>query len=271
MLKIKNTYFNSYPIIFHHGGYPPMFLSWTDIKKQVFNYFSDGSNETFRGRKEKTDYPIPTLSNLSSELSNKLTVLIVTNFKEKGSAARSLDYFNYSYSLIGKDIIKFTFYEKYKEIINFISSVETKYLMLLDSDDVFIIDQLDNLVETFEKEMNCQMLFNASISNCPIEKNNIVCKKQTEFEKSVVPEITPYKYLNAGIWIANVDFLKKTYKTLLKLGTDCFDDQAIFKKFYKIFYPEVKIDYSCKYFQSLRWSKELEEKYKMQLELEIGD
>ena len=271
MLKIKNTYFNSYPIIFHHHGYAPndfLFLLGIDIKKQVFNYFSDGSNKTFRGRKEKVDYPIPRLSNLSSQFSNELTIFMINNLKEKGSAARSLDYFNFPYTVVGKDIVKFTFYKKYQEITNFIPSVKTKYLMLLDSDDVFITGQLDNLIETFEKDLNCKMLFNAGATDYPIEEN-IICKKQTEFENSLAPKNTLFKYLNSGVWIANVDFLKETYKTLVKLGSDCFDDQAIFKKFYNIFYPEVKIDYCCKYFQTLRFPNKFDEKYKMQLELEI--
>jgi len=268
MLKIKNTYFNSYPIIFHYNGNSHVFLDKMFLKKQVFNYFSGGSNKTFRDRKENINYPIPTLSNLSSKLSNELTILIITNLKEKGSAARSLDYFNFPYTVVGQDIVQYTPYEKYKKIINFIDSVKTKYLMLLDSDDIFIIDGLNNLVENFEKDLNCKMLFNAEPWDWPID-NNLICQKQTEFENSVSPKNTPFKYLNSGVWIANVDFLKETYKTLVKLGSDCFDDQAIFKKFYKIFFPQVKIDHCCKYFQSLQWSKKFDEKYKIKFELEI--
>jgi len=266
MLKIKNTYFNSYPIIFHHPGNTLMCLDGIGIKKQVFNYFSDGSNKTFRGRKEKVDYPIPKLSNLSSEFSNKLTILMINNLKEKGSAARSLDYFNFPYTIIGKNLKRYSSYYKYKEIINFIPSVKTNYLMLLDSDDTFITGQLDNLIETFEKDLNCKMLFNAEAWDGPVE-NNLICQKQTEFEEKIAPENTPFKYLNSGAWIANVNFLKETYKALVKLGSDCFDDQAIFKKFYRIFYPQVKIDHSCKYFQTLKLSKEFEEKYNIKLEI----
>jgi len=265
MIKIKNKYFNSYPVVFHHNGRPSRFNhpSGKLIKKKVFDYFSDGSGDTFRGRKERVDYPIPKKSSEFNKISDKLTIFMVTNLVEKGSAARSLDYFNLKYKIEGKNIVKYTPFEKYKKLIDFIPTVKTKYMMLFDTDDVFIVDGLGSLVNNFEKEMDCKMLFNAECWNYPK-----VDQEQTRFEEEVVLFNTPFKYLNSGVWISNVEFLKDKYEELLSLSS-YNDDQAIFKRFYKMFYPKVKIDYKCKYFQSLTWSKWFEDKCPGRLDLEV--
>jgi hypothetical protein len=267
MIKIKNKYFNTYPVVFHHNGRPSLFQhpSGVALKRKVFNYFSDGTLNTFRCRKSKTNYPIPAISNEFNELSKKITIFMVTNLKEKGSAARSLDYYNIPYTIGGKDIVHYSHLEKFKTLIDFIPSVETEYMILFDSDDVFVIDGLDQVVDTFEEEMDCKMLFNAEGWNYPKGLD----KEQTEFELSVAPEDSPFKFLNSGVWIANTKFLKEHLQELSNLESYSPNDQGIFKRFYKMFYPKIKIDHKCKYFQSLPWTPWFEKHYPSRLDMEV--
>jgi hypothetical protein len=266
MIKIKNKYFNTCPVVFHHNGRPSRFNhpSGVSLKKEVFDYFSNGNRKTFKGRKERVRYPIPKKSDIYNDLSKKLTIFMVTNLKEKGSAARSLDYYNMPYTIEGRDIVKYANFEKFRKLVNFIPSVKTEYLMLFDSDDVFVIDGLEKVVDTFEEEMDCKMLFNAEAWNYP--KGDA---EQKEFERLLAPEDSPFKYLNSGVWIANTVFLQKHLDTLIDLARSAPGDQIVFKKFYKILYPDIKIDHRCKYFQSLTWSNWLKDHYPSRMDLEI--
>jgi hypothetical protein len=266
MIKITNTYLNSCPVVFHHNGRPSRFNhpSGVSLKRKVFEYFSDGTGQTFRGRKEKTNLCLPKKSDTYNELSEKLTIFMVTNLEEKGSAARSLDYFNLPYTIVGSDIVNYTPFDKLNKLVEFIPKVETEYMMLFDTDDVFITDGLDRVVNTFEKEMGCKMLFNAECWNYP--KGD---KEQTAFEEDVTSEENPFRYLNSGVWVANTEFLKSKIDVLEELKNYSHDDQAVFKRFYKMFYPDVKVDHNCKYFQSLTWSAWFEEHYPNRMDMEV--
>ncbi|KKM05780.1 hypothetical protein LCGC14_1750620 [marine sediment metagenome] len=235
------------------------------MKKRVFDYFSDNSGNTFYGRKEKMIYPIPKKSKTTNPMANKLTILMVSNLKEYGSAARCLEYYGIPYVVIGKDIPVFQGQEKLKKIIEFIPSVKTEYFMLLDSDDIFIVDGFEEIINTYERRLDCKMLFNAEGWSFPKGENEL-----KQFEESVAPKDNPFKYLNSGAWISNTEFLHSIYDTLLEVDSKRAIDQSVFKELYKIFYPQIKIDYGCEYFQSVPWSTWFSKYYpgRMNLELE---
>ncbi len=234
MVKIKNKFMNTYPVIFHHNGRPSLFRNSSayTLKGKVFEYFSKGEdNGFFRGRKEKLNYCIPKKKKICDPVFNDLTVAMISNLEEYGSAARSLEYYGIPYTVVGKEISVFDGWKKFKKIIEFIPTVNTKYLMLLDSDDVFIVDGMERVMN-YEKDMDCKMFFNAEGWSFP--KGNT---KIDEFEKSIVPEDIPFKHLNSGVWIANMDFLNSVYDVLIKIKPFVKDDGSVFKELYKMFYP----------------------------------
>ena len=268
MIKVKNKFFNSYPIFFHHHGRPSRFINSVgfDIKKKLFEHISDGTGSTFYGRKEGIYHNIPKKATKINSISNKLTVLMVSNLEEYGSAARCLEYYGIPYVVVGDDITFFEGWVKFNKIIEFIPKVNTEYLLLLDTDDVFIVDGIEEFVNTYEERLDCKMLFNAEAWFFPKGNNSI-----REFEESKVLEDNPFKYLNSGVWIANTEFLKSVYSDLINIIPYAKIDQAVFKELYSLYYPKIKIDSQCIYFQSVIWSAWFEQAYPgaMDLELEI--
>lgn len=264
-MKIHNIYFDTFPVIFHHHGQS----KWSNhsmglpLKYKFFKeIFTRNSLGTFTGRKEKIVYPVLPINKLT-KINEQITIFIVTNLSEKGSTAYCLDYFGIQYILVGSSINQFDGSKKYKEIIKFIPNIKTKYVMLLDSDDIFIIDELFNLVETYEKVYECNMLFQAESWNFP--RGN---PEMDTFEKNIVQDSNPYKHLNSGIWISNTKFLQSIYQDLLNITPHTPGDQPVFKEMYKMYYPDIRIDSNCVYFQSLAWSSWFENKYQGVLNLE---
>ncbi len=120
MVKIKNKFMNTYPVIFHHNGRPSLFRNSSayTLKGKVFEYFSKGEdNGFFRGRKEKLNYCIPKKKKICDPVFNDLTVVMISNLEEYGSAARSLEYYGIPYTVVGKEISVFDGWEKFKKII----------------------------------------------------------------------------------------------------------------------------------------------------------
>jgi len=268
MIRVKNNFFNSYPVFFHHHGRPSRFRNSVglDIKKKLFEYVSDGTGITFYGRKDGIHHQIPKKANELSLISNKITILMISNLEEYGSAARCLEYYGVPYVVVGEEIQVFGGWEKFKKIIEFIPSVDTEYLMLLDTDDVFIVDGIEHFVNNYEKQLGCKMLFNAEAWFFP-QGSEVV----RSFEESKVAKHNPFKYLNSGVWIANTEFLKSIYQDLISIDSYSTIDQAIFKELYMKYYPDIKIDSGCVYFQSVIWSEWFENYYPgaMSLQLEI--
>jgi len=137
-------------------------------------------------------------------------------------------------------------------------------VMLLDSDDIFLVSSLSKIVEEYEAKYNCKMLFQAESWNFPRGHTEM-----DKFEQSIVDDCNPYKYLNSGIWISNTQFLQDIYKELTKIKPHTPGDQPVFKELYKTHYPQIRIDSSCEYFQSLAWSSWFEKRYPGVLDLRL--
>jgi len=266
VIKIRNKFLDSYPVIFHHNGRRNLFKNSSayPLKGKVFEYFSEGEDTGFfMGRKEKLRYNIPKKKESCDPIFDDLTIVMISNLTEYGSAARSLEYYGIPYVVVGEEILKFDGWEKFKKVMEFIPTVKTKYLMLLDSDDVFIVDGMERVMN-YEKDMDCKMLFNAEGWSFP--KGNT---KIDEFEKSVIPKDVPFKHLNSGVWIANMEFLNSVYDVLAKIEPFAKDDGCVFKELYKMFYPQIKIDYECKLFQSVPWTPWFEQHYPGRMDMEL--
>ncbi len=234
------------------------------LKKKAFEDLAKGyDGGKFKGRKEKTWYSTPPVSDTTDGISDQLTVFMVTNLEDPGSTAKCMDYYGVKYSLVGSEIDVFDGVRKLEEIIKFVPSVDTKYTMLLDSDDMFLTSNFTYLVETYEQTYNCKMLFQAEGWNFP--RGNVEMDK---FERSVVSPSSPYKHLNSGAWISDTEFLQNAVKDMIAIVPHTPGDQPVFKELYKMYYPNIRIDSNCEYFQSLAWSPWFENRYPRALNLE---
>ncbi len=235
------------------------------LKKLFFEKHGDADLGSFFGRKERHVYPRLPVAEARHPVNEKLTIFVVSNLRELGSATRCLDFYGVSYLRVGQHIVAFDGVTKLAAIIDFIPTVQTEYVMLIDSDDIFIpADRFSDLVANYEKEYQCKMLFQAE-SWCFPPGDQQMC----EFESGLVEVGNPYKHLNSGIWIAKTDFLQSLQAEIASIKPYVPGDQPVFKELYRRHHPEIKIDSQCKYFQSLAWSWWFETRYPGVLKLEV--
>jgi|SaaInlV_165m_DNA_1040744.scaffolds.fasta_scaffold07657_10 hypothetical protein len=263
-ITVHNSYFNTKPVVFHHHGRPSLAANneygGYGFKGDIFKLLSDepGINAPmFRSRKENRRYFQPPASKIRNPINDKLKVYMVSNLGP-GSTAYCMDHFGIHYEVLGQDLEQYSHWAKYELFLDVIQSITHEYTMLIDTDDIFFINDLSHLVDTYAGVMGCDMLHNAEGWYAP--------KGQPpgfrEFEDSVAPLNSPYKYLNGGLWIAKTEFLQGSfYEELKKVDPWNKNDQAVYHTLYPKFYPQVKIDSKCQYFQSTSWSHWLQANY----------
>lgn len=257
--RVRNRVFGTYPSVFHHPGIiggsgPNNIYGIVQLKKMFFDLIGDPSNGSFWDRKEKIRLNIPEVSSDQvSSTSNVITIIFVTNLKELGSAARSCDFFGIPYRILGQEISVWSNTLKLKLLRDEIPKIKTKYIMLLDSDDVFLIDNISHIVNTFELYFECDMLLNAAQNFWP--KNWLKYEENEheiyQFMNQIGNQIgSRHKYMNSGAFIAKTIFLKEMLKELnIEEGPVPDDDQSLYILLYKKYYPRMQLDYNCRIFQ----------------------
>ncbi len=196
-----------------------------------------------------------------------LTIATFFNGRQQSLFEKSASFFGYDFYLVGRDVTNFSWKERwvrYKE--DLLPQIQTKYVLCCDATDVIICRDLQSMLKDFELYFaNIKMLFNAEGNRWP-SKTNIAA---FEFEKSVY-QSTVWQYLNAGIYLADVEFLKEhideviDFKCNRRIMGDClqnllnivrylikgnYDDQESAHNFHLNNYPKVQIDSGCQLFQ----------------------
>ena len=250
-IKIKNKRFNTCPIVFHHPGNvggPNNIFGIIKIKKMLFSILGKNSSEYFCGRKEVINYKVPAIQMESSRKTKELlTVVTITNLDEPGSAPRSLRAFGVNCRILGREVKDWKNVEKIKFLKRELSSISTKYIMLLDSDDTFVVDGLDRVIEKIESMPECRLLMNAAQNFWPPILHRV--GNSYEFCNRIGNEKkTNHRYVNSGVFIAEVEFLKEILEE--KIDNPYKDgDQGLFCLLYQKFYPAFQLDYYCEVFQ----------------------
>ncbi|WP_373541659.1 glycosyltransferase domain-containing protein [Chamaesiphon sp.] len=260
IFQVKNKKFNTYPSIFHHPGKigdGNKILGIIQLKKLFFASICEKENGCFIDHKEKISFKIPTPSSSISAVANKLTVVFVSNLKEIGSGPRSLDYFGVPYRIIGSQVEQWSNELKLKLLNDELSSIKTKYFMLLDSNDTFIVNDFNRAMKIFETLFDCDILLNAGQNLWPswpdeMREHQLFCDRIGERVKS------NHKYVNTGAFIAKTEFYKEIMKTFdIDKSPLPGSDQAAFYPLYKQYYPKIQLDHTCKIFQC-EFDEELE-------------
>lgn len=250
--RVKNKVFGTYPSIFHHPGRigdGNRILGIVQLKQLLFNTIGDVKNGYFWDDKERIRLKIPTPRGLElKDISSKLTVIFVSNLKEIGSGPRSLDYFGIPYRILGAEVTNWSNGLKIKFLNNELPNIRTKYFMLLDSSDTFVVNNLVEAIETFET-CNCEILLNAGQRLWPHWID--VMKEYGTFCDQVGDSVgSPHRYVNTGALLAKTEFYSQIVETFnLDEAPLPGDDQAAFYPLYKKYYPKIQLDYHCKIFQ----------------------
>lgn len=124
----------------------------------------------------------------------------------------------------------------------YLKKIKTPYVLSLDAIDVLACEDLAGMITRFE-EMNCDILFGASINNHP-----------HSWAKAEDSEAV-FKYLNAGTMLGKTDSLIEFYAALdqearSSKNNAVNNEQEIIKKV-RTGFENVKSDTGCKIFQTL--------------------
>lgn len=252
--RVRNKVFGTYPSVFHHPGRigdGNRIFGIVQLKKLWFDLIGNSENGFFWDQKENLRFKIPTPSqSIAKEIGDQVTVIFVTNLKEPGSGPRSLDYFGIPYRILGSNIKVWSSNGlKIKLLNQELPNIKTKYFMLLDANDTFVISDLSRVLDLFENSFDCDMLLNAGQNLWPHWLDEM--KEFQEFCDQIGDQVgSAHRYVNTGALIAKTDFYKEIVQTFdIDQAPLPGDDQAAFYPLYKKYYPKIQLDYYCQIFQ----------------------
>ncbi len=129
-----------------------------------------------------------------------------------------------------------------------LQEIPTKYTLYIDSRDAIVIDDPHRIVDGFELDFDCAMLFGADRLNWP----NV--KRFKEFEERVADEGSEFRYLNGGIWIAETAFAREVFVRACELPVvpeAPESEQGMLKQLFMDLYPRIRLDTRCRLFQNI--------------------
>ena len=194
------------------------------------------------------------------ENSSDLTIFTWNN-QDKGCFERSMDLQGVEYTCLGTKINKWNNYYKFDLTLEALQSVQTPLVMACDALDVLLLQSPTEIVRRFS-EMNLDMIFNCEKLFYP-NIDHPVINSWKEFEDSVASD-AEIRYLNSGMWIGKVEFLKEFFKVVKQVRPyklfDCKDfywlredsigcDQSCIKHVRRQFHPNLDVDYQCRIFK----------------------
>lgn len=129
-----------------------------------------------------------------------------------------------------------------------LKQIETEFVIGLDSGDVLLLDHPDRIVERFRKHFSCDLLFNATGSDCWPSSPDFI---MFESSRPGARRSQGRCWLNAGAWVGRTEFCRE-YFSRLAAGPNhpvFDDDQSAVKHSWPDWYPRIQIDYQSEIFQ----------------------
>ncbi len=219
---IYNKKTNTIPILVHMPGKIDFIPNWNKFSK---------CNLTFKHSMPK-NLTIITFGN-NKHFSNKF------NLFEKCLLNNSINYLK-----LGINVKTWNNSIKINLIYDNLKNIKTKYVLFADNSDVVLVNKIDNIIELF-KTFKCKALFNSELIFYPkmVEKNIF------DFEAKLVEN----SFLNAGLWIAELDFVESMLIDLIEMKKNYFteSEQYYYKKIYFEKFPLIQVDHNSVIFQGL--------------------
>jgi hypothetical protein len=246
-VRIQNVDTGTYPCVFHHAGGDSLCRTGLELKRHYFDLIGEPSRR-FRFSKNgrisgvesyRRPRPAATLRKLP-----RLSIVTFTSFRFPGSAELSLHHQGVHVDVIRppgrwRNLRKIGLMRRYLE------SVDTEYVLSLDSHDAFVTEDIHGVVPAFEK-LGCRMLVQADAHDWPESQTG------RRFWDGIAGDHRPFRYFCGGVYIGDVAFLKRYFD--LSLAAEPVlpnDDQGPYKEAFEQLHPECQLDYRCALFQSL--------------------
>lgn len=225
MINLKNTIFNTHPYLYHMNGSHLKNRAGRGLRNEVFNFMDNNAYEEEGGIRDTTYF------------------ICSSHETRETSIERTFKYFKVPYVMKGRGTKGWVNTMKAGLLADYLPNINTKYTMGIDSHDVVLLKDANGIIDTFENDFDCDMLFNGELISYPENK------ELATFEKSIY-EDSPFRYLNSGVWIAKTEFLKSVIGDILEFRSSRpKSDQEIYRKLHKKYFPRVQIDSHCKIFQ----------------------
>ena len=245
--KLHNKLYNTCPAVIHAPGHIHDNPLWYAILKNVQNTPPQNSipldndldiityNSTYV-RQDGWNYP----------------------HKSLGNAEMSLNKLSLPFTVLGQNTPNWKNTLKLSLAKQFLQHSTKKYVLSLDSSDVLVLQHPNKILHFFQT-LNHKILFNAEI----IPFNNMtgpLPQLWKQYEESLSHQ--PFRYLNAGVWIAErlyaIDFLSQCLEInmpqLINNKQICpqalHSEQARIKSAF-LYNPHVSLDYNCHVFQTI--------------------
>ena len=225
MINLKNTLFNTEPFLVHMNGSHLKNKAGRSLRTEVFNFINSNVYEGEGGIRDTTYF-------------------ICSSYGERETnIEKTFKFFKVPYVMKGRGTEGWVNTMKAGLLADYLPNITTKYTMGIDSHDVFLLKEANGMIDAFEKDFDCEMLFNGELVSYP-ENNEIA-----NFERDIYGD-SPFRYLNSGVWIAKTEFLREVVGDILEFRSSRpRSDQEIYRKLHKKYYPRVQVDSRCRLFQ----------------------
>lgn len=185
-----------------------------------------------------------------------LTIITTANdyFRENAILIKQLKASNIQFiNAVSEDTKSWNNRFKIRYILDTLKNITTEYCLILDSIDVAIVDNLDNIIDDF-KTYNVGALYNGTTEEFPTI--------QIEEIPNRVENYGPYSFFNAGCCIGETDALLKIYEeaqeiidnTNLEEDSHSNSEQYFMRQVYAKHLNDglIGVDWQCKIFQCWR-------------------
>ena len=225
---IRNTLFDTTPLVVHAHGYHTFKPYWEPIKTAFF------------ATPPRRIGPTP-----------DLTVITWNNGAAgMGILERSLAHLGVPVTVLGQDIpVWNNAVHKPQLTAAALPQIATEFVLGIDSRDALLLGDPGELVARFVDEYDCQLLFAADLVNWP------TLARFDAFESSLPPaQGNRFRYVNGGMWIGRTDYCRRFFAQATRVPPcpeQLDSEQGILKQMYPDHFPDVYLDYRCSLFQNI--------------------
>lgn len=223
---IKNKIYNTNPCFFHAPGKIEKCIHWDDILKMD----------------NKDEFQIPSNLEIITWNTNSNSY-----YKKLGTFEKSLNNHKIKYTVLNTKKAWTTNRLKISLTLDFLNKSKSEYILGADSSDVVLINNPEKIIDLLSI-YNKKIVFNSEIKFWKPE----ILKDCFEYENKTSPG--PFKFLNAGLWLAETNYAKTFFELVHSISQEFkelpYSEQACIK-IASINNTNVGIDYKCCFFQCI--------------------
>ena len=232
------TTFNTNPIVYHFNS----------IYKQEVAKQSKENHIAWRNLISHVWYNKP--YEYDDSLNDRLTILTFSTHPRQTILEACCAHLNIPLRVFRPQIIgKWKHNDRIKFTVDALQQIDTPFVLHVDAEDALIVGDPHSLFRLYEKSQ-FKILYAAEETCHP--ESDVIAQQQVALCKNGK---TPFKYLNAGIFFGETDYVRQTFVEASKLSSyptdnpgDRNSDQGKHNQLYIKHFPDIMIDNGCEVF-----------------------